>query len=344
MVTAAHKRASSMRDVARLAGVSHQTVSRVLNEHPSVRDSTRQRVLVAIDELQYRPNRAARALVTRRSRLIGLLIAKAGSHYGPVSSVRAIQNAARDAGYAVTTANLESTGHHQIVRTVDQLLAQGVEGIVVIAPQTRVLDAVASEAWSVPFVTMQASNEGRDGPLWWEQFAAARRATGYLIELGHTRIRHVAGPSSWMEAQARLAGYRAQMKEKGLTPAEPAVGDWTSDSGYEAGRRLIAEGGFTAVFSSNDQMALGLIHALHDAGFDVPHQISVIGFDDIPEARHFHPPLTTMRQDFDELGKRSITTLIHAIEHPGAHTPACTYRVEPRLVPRASTAPCNPVR
>lgn len=342
---------ASMRDVARLAGVSHQTVSRVLNNHPSLRESTRQRVLAAIDELQYRPNRAARTLATSKSRLIGLLVAEAGSYFGPNSSIRAIQDAARDAGYAVTTANLESTVEEQIVHTLDQLLAQAVEGIVVISPQTCVLDAVAAHAPTVPFVTMQASEEGSSGILWREQFGAARQATRYLVRLGHARIAHVSGPRAWMEAEARLAGYRAEMEAHSLVAAEPVVGDWTPDSGYLAGRHLLGHHP-TAVFCSNDQMALGVMHALHDAGVRVPGEVSVIGFDDIPEAAHFLPPLTTMRQDFTRLGQRSLAALIGAIERSGSGAapagivdiasslePGEPVTVEPQLVVRASTAP-----
>lgn len=329
-------RAPSIRDVARLAGVSHQTVSRVLNEHPSIRDTTKQRVLQVMEELQYRPNRAARALVTSRSRTIGVLAAASGSFYGPASSINAIEDAAREADYYVTTANLARTDRASIEAALDHLLAQAVEGIVVIAPQVRVFDAIADMSISVPFVTMQASGRLTDRSLWVDQIAGARLATRHLIELGHRDIYHLAGPQDWIEAEARMRGFLDEMGAQDVPTTAPILGDWTSDFGYRVGRELVRVRDFTAVFSSNDQMALGLIHAFRDAGLDVPGDISVVGFDDIPEARHFWPPLTTVRQDFAELGRRCIRALLASLD--GAASPELG-AIEAELVVRASTAP-----
>ncbi|WP_244893202.1 LacI family DNA-binding transcriptional regulator [Agreia bicolorata] len=327
-------RAPSIRDVARLAGVSHQTVSRVLNAHPSIRPETRERVLAVMGELNYRPNRAARTLVTSRSATLGVLSASS-AQYGPASSIRAIERAARAEGYFVNTVNVDGSDVDEIEAALTHLLDLGIEGLVVIAPQVRVFDALVSRGLDLPFVTMQSTGRQGDHALSVDQITGARRATRHLIELGHTRIQHLAGPLDWIEAEARIVGFHAELEAAGLPRVEPLVGDWTPESGYVAGQRIAREGGPTAVFSANDQMALGLLHALRDAGLDVPGDVSVVGFDDIPEAAHFWPPLTTVRQDFDEFGRRCIALLLAAIRG----TPVEERALVPDLIVRSSTAP-----
>jgi DNA-binding LacI/PurR family transcriptional regulator len=344
-------RSASIRDVARLAGVSHQTVSRVLNGHPSIRDVTKSRVLAAMDEIKFRPSRAARMLSMRRSETIGVLAAAVGSHYGPASSVSAVEDAARERGFYATVAHLASVAPSAISAAIEDLLTQEVEGIVIVAPRTSVLSRLAALSMDVPIVAAQGEQRGSGGipVVSVDQEAGVRMLLGYLIGQGHQRILHVAGPPDWNDAQSRLRAYKEVLEGAGLAWWPPLYGDWTADSGYEIGRALARDIGgaspalpFTAVFSSNDQMALGLIHALREAGLDVPGDVSVVGFDDIPESAHFWPPLTTVRQDFSELGARCVSTLIDAIrraEDPlapdgiGAVSP-----VEPRLVVRASVA------
>lgn len=326
-------RAPSVRDVARAAGVSHQTVSRVLNDHPSVRDATRTRVLQAMDDLRYRPNRAARTLSTSRSRTIGILTSNR-VHYGPSTSMLAIEEAARAAGYSVVTANLSATDAASISAALDYLLDQAVEGIVVIAPQSRVFNAIAGLPIRVPYVTLQSTERDESHALSVDQIAGARLATRHLVELGHRRICHLAGPQDWIEAQARVRGFASEMAAWELPTSGPILGDWTADFGYRAGKELLDFREFTAIFSSNDQMALGVLHAIREAGLDCPRDVSVIGFDDIPEARHFAPPLTTVRQDFPELGRRCVALLLGQLEDTGGYSSA----VMPELVVRASTA------
>lgn len=336
-------RAPSIRDVARLAGVSHQTVSRVLNAHPSIRDSTKQRVLQVIGELQYRPNRAARSLVTSRSNTIGVLAAGSGAYYGPNSSVHAIEDAARGSGYYVTVSNLAGSDDGAIGDGIEHLMAQAVEGIVVLAPQLPVIDALTELSIGIPFVTMQPGGGPTDHSLGVDQLAGSRLATRHLLELGHRRIRHIAGPQDWIESEARARGFADELAAAGAELCAPVAGDWTSESGYLAARQLLGTAGatadamadFTAVFSANDQMALGLIHAVREAGLDVPGDISIVGFDDIPEAAHFTPPLTTVRQDFAELGRRCVRDLLARIAGRPALVEAV---VAPELIVRTSTA------
>jgi DNA-binding LacI/PurR family transcriptional regulator len=345
-------------DVARLAGVSHQTVSRVLNAHPSIRDDTRSRVLAAISELQFRPNRAARMLSMRRSETIGVLSAAVGSHYGPASSVNAVEDAARGRGYYATVARLASISPDDISAAVEDLLRQDVEGIVIVVPQTAVLCHLASLSAKVPIVAAQGEVRDSGGiPVASvNQRAGVRLVMQYLVDSGHRRILHLAGPPGWNDAQSRLRAYQSQLRAAGLQVLPPLHGDWTAESGYRAGQQLIRERGrgnlgFTAVFSSNDHMALGLIHAFRQAGIDVPGDVSIVGFDDIPESAHFWPPLTTVRQDFTALGERCVRLLVGLIEAagpaegqsggavPGARRSAGSAVVPPELVIRASARP-----
>ena len=328
-------RPPSIRDVARLSGVSHQTVSRVLNNHPSIKPSTKARVLQVMEELQYRPNRAARALSRGRSRTIGILSASS-DQYGPASSIAAIQNAAREAGYYVNTANLASGDRASIEEALNHLMLQAVEGIVVIAPQVRVFDALEQLSIDVPYVTLQSTGRLDDHALSVDQIAGARLATRHLIDLGHRNIYHLAGPQDWIEAEARMRGFLDEMGARDVPTTAPILGDWTADFGYHAGRELLRVRDFTAIFSSNDQMALGLIHAAREAGLDVPGDLSVVGFDDIPEAAHFWPPLTTVRQDFPELGRRCIALLLSSL---GGEAEGYPGTIVPELIVRASTAP-----
>jgi DNA-binding LacI/PurR family transcriptional regulator len=327
-------RRPSIRDVARLADVSHQTVSRVINNHPSIRPETKARVLEVMSRVQYRPNRAARALVTSRSQTIGILSASS-NQYGPASSIAAIEAAARARGYWVSTANIAPQDPDSIPEGLAHLTAQSIEGLVVIAPQSRVFRALAAQQLDVPYVTLQSAEVDPQHALSVDQIAGARLATKHLIDLGHRSIYHLAGPQDWIEAEARMRGFLEEMGANDIPTTAPILGDWTAEFGYYAGRELLRVRDFTAIFSSNDQMALGLIHAIRDEGLDVPGDISVVGFDDIPEAAHFWPPLTTVRQDFAELGRRCVDLLLG----PADGIEAAASTIEPELIVRRSTAP-----
>jgi len=325
-------RAPSIRDVARLAGVSYQTVSRVLNNHPSIRETTKARVTQVMEELQYRPNRAARMLVTRHSRTIGVLSASS-AEYGPARSIVAIEDAARAAGYYVNVANLAAADPGSISEALEHLMEQAIEGLVVIAPQVRVFDVLARMSIDVPYVSFQPT--GRAEPLVpADQVAGARMATRHLIDLGHREIIHLAGPQDWIEAEARMRGFLEEIDSAELPTNPPILGDWTAEFGYYAGRELLRTRRFSAVFAASDHMALGLLHAFHEGGIDVPGDISVVGFDDMPDSKHFLPPLTTVRQDFGETGRRAVAVLLAEVSGE-----AVAERVQslPELVVRGST-------
>jgi DNA-binding LacI/PurR family transcriptional regulator len=303
-------KAPNIRDVAALAGVSYQTVSRVLNNSPAIRDTTRDRVNEAIDQLGFRPNQAARALVTSRSRTIGVLSADTKSFYGPTTAIYAIEQHAREAGYRLSITNINTSDEASIRSGLDYLLSQSVEAIVVIAPQVRVFDVVNDLSITVPFITLESTGRDPRHALAVDQVNGARLAVRHLIDLGHTEILHISGPQDWIEAEARMKGYFDEMNEADLKVRAPILGDWTAHFGYYAGLELLRFRDFTAVFAGNDQMALGFIHACRDMGLTVPSDISIVGFDDIPEAAHFWPPLTTIKQNFAEVGRRAISRLL----------------------------------
>jgi len=323
-----------MADVARLAGVSHQTVSRVVNGHDNLRPETRERVLEAIRQLGYRPNTAARALVTRRSATIGVIGSRSG-FWGPSTVARTIQAAGREAGYFVSSANSADLTHEELADAVEHLRNQGVEGIVLIAATDEALEVARTQVdLGVPVVVVEGEGTRARWTVGVDQVAGAELGTQHLIELGHTEIAHLAGPPSWTEARARLAGWQAATYAAGLRPSAHLVGDWSARSGYELGQEIAGRGEVTAVFCANDQMALGLVRALSEAGLRIPDDVSVVGFDDIPEAPYLLPPLTTVRQDFKAVGHRAIEILQAAI----AGSPPPERLISPELVVRASTA------
>lgn len=324
-----------MADVARLAGVSHQTVSRVINGQNNLRPATRERVEQAIRQLGYRPNTAARALVTKRSATIGVIGSKAG-FWGPSTVHRTIQAAGREAGYFVSSANLQSESREELQDAISHLRDQNVEGIVLIAAYDEALDVARHvDEQGLPVVVVEGDPTRTRWTVGVDQGVGAALGTAHLVELGHTDIVHVAGPQGWTEARARLTGWQTAMYAAGLRPGRALVGDWSARSGYEAGLELVATlPQATAVFCANDQMALGLLRALSESGRSVPGDISVVGFDDIPDAPYLIPPLTTVRQDFGAVGHRAIEILQAAI----GGRPAPGSLISPELVVRASTS------
>jgi DNA-binding LacI/PurR family transcriptional regulator len=327
-------RAPNIRDVAREAGVSYQTVSRVLNDSPRLRPETRQRVMEVIEQLGYRPNQAARALVTSKSKVIGVLVASRAAAYGAQTILYAIEDAAREAGYTLAIATTASDDR-SVRSALDQLEGQSVRAVAVVAPQARVFDLLRSTPLRVPYVLLDPDRRDLPHSISVDQFEGARLATRHLIELGHRRIIHLAGPQDWIEAEARMQGYLREVADAELNVRPPVLGDWTAEFGYRAGLELVAREDFTAVFCSNDSMALGLLHAFSDAGVRVPHDVSVVGFDDIPEAAHYLPPLTTIRQNFAEIGRRSIDRLLADLGEGGQRN---EQSIRPQLILRSSTA------
>jgi DNA-binding LacI/PurR family transcriptional regulator len=332
------RRPPVMSDVGRLAGVSHQTVSRVINGSRHVRPATRQRVLHAMQELGYRPNSIARALVTGRSQTVGV-VSFDTTLYGPASTLFGIERAAHEAGYFVIIASLKALDRASVTEAVDRLSLQGVDGIVVIVSEQASSEDLLSAPAAVPLVAV----EGRPGQgipvVAVDQCEGAGVATRHLLALGHRTVWHITGPVDSVESRERIRGWELALRDAGAPVPDPLTGDWSPRSGYFLGQRLSRMPEVTAVFVAGDQMALGVLRAMHESGRQVPGEVSVVGFDDIPEAEFFTPPLTTVCQDFGEVGSRGLRLLVRTIEsHASGAQPPRGSLIAPELKARASTA------
>ncbi|GIG27252.1 LacI family DNA-binding transcriptional regulator [Cellulomonas denverensis] len=336
MAAGGEPRRPSLKDVAREAGVSYQTVSRVVNGGPRVSQETRSRVQDVIARLGYHRNDTARALVTSRSRTIGI-IADASPRYGPVSTLAAVEAAAREAGYTAVVTTLRAPDWQIAVRAFSSFIERGVEGIVVIAPRMP-LDKVTQEITIPVPVVLLAPGETSTPKLtvfYEDQELGARLATRHLIELGHREIAHLAGSQDWLDGQVRLRGWLGELRDARIPALPVRYGDWTGDSAYRIGQRMIADGLPGSIFIASDLMALGFLRAMYEHGVRVPDDISVVGFDDNEFASQVFPPLTTVRQSFVTVGTRCMEILLRLIDgEPADTTPA-----QPELIVRASTAP-----
>ncbi|WP_152771436.1 LacI family DNA-binding transcriptional regulator [Streptomyces spongiae] len=397
-VTGHTRRPASIRDVATAAGVSYQTVSRVINGHPSVKPSTRERVLAAIDELGFRRNATALALASGRSRAVTVLTANT-THYGYASILQGIEEAARAAAYSVGIGVLESAEEPAVAAEVQRAADTG-GGLIVIAYDpagVRALGAVPAELPVVGVVETPASPPGpchhtpacpaapcthsrragrkpeyiqyeglrpahrehapdaagpalraddgsvAAGPsgdrpwVWTDDREAAYEATRHLLSLGHETVHYVAIPSSTRRTSARTTGWRQALKEAGAPEPRPVQGSWGPAGGHAAGRRLAEDPAVTAILCGNDDLALGVLRALHEAGRSVPGEVSVAGFDDAPHSAYLTPSLTTVRLDFTGLG-RAAFALLHGVLEESAQIAPHPVSV-PELVVRESAGP-----
>ena len=313
--------------------MSHQTVSRVLNNPASVRPATRERVLAAIEELGYRRNMAARALVTDSSRMIGVMTAF--SHfYGPASTTAAIELAARRSNYGTLVTSLQVGDEEEIDEALGFLVNRGVDGLIAVAPSTGIARAAGRTARGVPMVVVADGFAPSEHihVVSVDQGLGAGMAVRHLAGRGRSRIAHIAGPGDWFDARARAAGWRAALEDSGLEAMEAVEGDWGPQSGYRAGVELLTgRAGQVpdAVFCANDLMALGLLAAARDLGVRVPVDLAVVGYDDTAGAGFFSPPLTTLSQPFDELGRLCLEVLLEGVDGAAgrSHSISPTLRV-----------------
>jgi DNA-binding LacI/PurR family transcriptional regulator len=328
------KRGPSIADVAALAGVSNQTVSRVANNRTNVDPETREKVLAAMEMLGYRPNTAARALVTGQFRMIGVISFDL-SGIGNARTLESISAAAQEAGYSINLVGVRAPTEQAVRDAYTELTVQAVDGIVLV--QAQLLDTPTLRLPpGVPLVIVAGQQHQRYPVVDTNQAEGARLATRHLLSLGHRTVWHVAGPRDSPSARQRAEAWHSTVRDAGV-PVPPVVhGDWTADSGYRAGLRLAGEPGLTAVFAANDQMALGVMRALWEAGRRVPEDVSIVGFDDIADSSCYLPPLTTVHQEFEQVGRECLNSLLHQIRH-GQDSPPPPSRLLPRLVVRRST-------
>ncbi len=323
-------------DVARVAGVSVPTVSRVLTGSAPVSPARKARVLAAVRELGFRPNGAARALSKGAQQMI-VVFAGDTTRYGYASTIQGVEEAARQAGYMVVISVVESDGQSTVDAAIDLALSQPVAGAVVLEyDPPGVATLAAMPPWLPAVAAAAGSSLGDVVPhAYMDDYEAAARATRYLLDLGHETVHHVSIPSTGRPS-ARMLGWRSALEAAGR-PVPPVVeADWPPMSGYDAGVRLVAEPAVTAVLCGNDELAMGLTKAFADHGRVVPDDVSVVGFDDHPLSQLWSPSLTTVRQDFVALGHQTFRLLLSTL---GAGSAPRSVRMTPDLIVRASTGP-----
>lgn len=326
-------REPAMTDVAALAGVSHQTVSRVLNDHPNVKEQTRARVRAAIAEIGYRPNRAARVLATGTSNVIGV-VSQSSTLYGPAATLAALAEEALRHGFTVNVESVRTLERQPVTDAISRHLDQRVAGLVVIAPVESANEALDQVPQEIPLVGIDGDPERPTELVTVDQEAGGYAATRHLLDAGHQTVWHVSGPNDWFDSQGRVAGWRRALTEAGaeIPPLLPA--DWSAASGYQAGQLLSRMHDVTAIFAANDHLALGILRALRERGRRVPEDVSIVGFDDVPEAGYFYPPLTTIRPDFQAIATASLELLLAQIKT--GRRPGERRVLPPTLVTRSS--------
>lgn len=300
----------SMADVARAAGVSAQTVSRVFRDSPHVSPETRRRVLAAVEQLGYRFNSAARMLSSGRSHTIGLVLLQSGGYYSRAAVTAGVEHAAGEAGYGVSIATIAALDTGLMERSLSKLADQGVDGIVIAVPLLFATQKMEDITRDIPTVTLDGSRTADARVLGIDQQEAGRIATQHLLDLGHRQVWHVAGPDEWIEARQRRQGWQECLQAAGIEAPPPLEGDWSPESGYRQGQIIAMIPDVTAIFAASDEMAFGVIRALRERGRSVPDDVSIVSVDDIALAAYCSPPLTTVRQDFYRFGAAAVDLLL----------------------------------
>ena len=329
------KTGPSIEDVARLAGVSAQTVSRVSTGSPSVRPATRERVLKAMDRLGYSPNRAARALRSGAFAAIGL-IAHRFERTGEALTTEAIVEAAEAQGHSVTLLHVRNTEADTWRHAANRLSDQAIDGLIIIRAEGATPESLSLPA-GLPVAVAASRLLGHYPAVMADQLQGSHDAVRHLLELGHRTVHHIAGPADSDPAALRVAAWQRCLSEAGVGAPPLLRGDWSAASGYAAGRQLAADPSVSAVYCGNDEMAFGLIRALHEAGRRVPQDVSVVGFDDIALSGYAWPPLTTVQQDFRMIGHELVRLVLDRLQgKPGSGDRVI---VPTQLLVRGSTAP-----
>jgi DNA-binding LacI/PurR family transcriptional regulator len=325
---------ASITDVARLAGVSVPTVSRVLTGAARVTPDKVARVEAAIDELHYRPNEVARALVSGSSNMI-VVLAGNTTYYGYAATIQGIEEAARIAGMMVVIAVIQSSDKVHVASAVQSALRQPISGIVVLKFDVEGVAALAQIPHTIPVAVASGMLEDEHPQAVMDEFAGGEAATRYLLSLGHKTVHHVSIPQSGSGEDLRTLGWRTALADAGITPPPVIPSSWDPQTGVRIGRELAARLDVTAIFCGNDEIAMGVISGARSAGRRIPEDLSVVGFDDHPLSSLWSPALTTVRQDFVALGRNTFELLwneIRKISAP-AHTSEAT-----QLIIRESAA------
>ncbi|MBW5814946.1 LacI family DNA-binding transcriptional regulator [Yersinia kristensenii] len=337
-------KSATLDDVARLAGVSYQTVSRVLNQAPHVSLKTRNKVELAMAELNYVPNRVAQQLAGKHSLTLGLATTDLSLH-APSQIAAAIKRKARELRYNVVIAMVDDQSELSCQQAINELLAQRVDGILVNVPlKTKHSQKITEQCADTPVLFLDVDPQSTAFSVLFDPKAGAIQGANYIIALGHQQIVLISGPKDAISAQLRHQGWLQVLNDASLTPQAVYHGAWNAQSGYQATQKLIAsKTPFSAILVANDQMALGVLRALHEHNIDVPEEVSIIGYDDTADSAYFQPPLTTIRQNFKLLGEESVSRLIVKLHHT-IEPPSQSLSLETELIIRQTTASFNPVR
>jgi len=319
-------------DVAKLAGVSHQSVAVYLRGYEGFRAATRERIEEALTELNYRPNLAARSLARSRSYRIGALVCEL-SEVGPSKTIQGASARAREAGYLLDIVSLEASAENALEEALGQLRQQDLAGVIAFAPVELIEEGLAAVPLSVPVIAETAASTVDAVDI---SVPGLELLVDHLVSLGHSRFFHISGPVAWHASRARIAAFEGALARHSLASIGTVAGDWSAASGFAAVSQMPMDASITALVVGNDQMALGAIAALASRGISVPDDISVTGFDDVAEAAYFRPSLTTVRVDYALQGRNLVDRLLREVDPDSAVLALAPPSVE--LFARASTA------
>lgn len=333
--TSKRPKAATIYDVAKVAGVSHQTVSRFLKGFEGIRPETREKVVRALDELGYRPNLTARSLKSGQSHRIGALTHEI-SQVGPARIVEGASAAAREAGYVLDIVSLDTRNPSAIEESLALITQHDLAGVLALGVTDEMTKAFETTAFRVPAYVASESDDLSDDPRAALSRLGLPALITHLAALGHRRFIHLAGPLEWSASRNRVRAYEAAIEAQGLQSLGILRGDWSARSGYRAIIELAQAPDATAIVAANDQMALGAMLALKELGLRIPEDVSIVGIDDIPEAAYLDPPLTTVRNDFETQGRAAMHQLLARIEHSEMRPVTVA---PPLLVVRKSSGP-----
>lgn len=344
MVSPERRKRVTIKDVAQAAGVSTQTVSRVMNKFSYVSEDTRQRVENVVEQLGYHPSTLARSLIQQRSYTLGV-VTFGLKYIGPSRTLNGVADKADELGYMLLMKELDNFNTDRIEEVIDSLLARQVDGIVWVAPEIGDNHSWVEERMDkIPVPVLFLAMRPREGisSVATDNFQGAILAIRHLLDCGRKKIGHISGPLSWWEADERKRGWRETLKEAGVEPLEQhcTEGNWSSASGEQAFIQLLASyPDMDAVFVANDQMALGVLQEAIRRGINVPKQLAVIGFDNIPESAYFYPSLTTIYQDLQLLGEQAVQRIVEMIQtrQDNKFIVAQSRFIQPTLVVRESS-------
>ena len=329
----------TIREIARMCGVSVQTVSRVINRRPDVSPETRAAVEAAIAQVGFQPSAVARSLVQRRSYTLGV-IAAGLRYFGVAQTLNGITEESEAQGYALLLKEIPNGDLDGLMPIVEFLMAHRVEGIIFAAPDLgeNLSELRARLPMAAPPMVFLKSEPSRAfTTILIDNYGGSRAATAHLAALGRRRIAHLAGPLAWHEARDRHQGWQDAVHHARVEAGPVMEGDWSSASGAAAFAGILEQDPtIDAVFAANDQMALGALHTMNARGIAVPDQIAVVGFDGLDEGEFFSPSLTTVRQPLRELGHLAVREILSTVGDPSARRPVRSLTLATELVYRES--------